>query len=350
MLLLSILLAVASDSPTTVDISIVGTADLHGRVATLPLLGGYLDALRAARPKSVVLVDGGDMFQGTLESDMNEGETVIRAYTLLGYDAVTIGNHEFDYGPVGPKTAADERDEPRGALRERAKQAQRAFPFLAANLMEEGMAPKWDNVRGSTVAHLANGVNVGIIGVTTVATPETTIAANFVRLSVTPIKDAIVAEAAKVRAQGADIVVVTAHAGGRCEKFEDKNDLSVCDQKAEIFELARALHPGTVDVIVAGHVHAGLAHEVNGIAIIESFAQGKAFGRVDLQWDSKDHRVRERKIFAPKFLKDGDTYEGHAVTKSTEIERVVAPAIARAEASKKPSSALTPTSRRSETG
>src|SRR6478752_1736260 len=88
----------------TVTISIVGTNDVHGHLGGLPLFAGYLANLRAARAHDgggVVLVDGGDVFQGTLESNLREGAPMVAAYDLLGYDAVTIGNHEFDYGPVG---------------------------------------------------------------------------------------------------------------------------------------------------------------------------------------------------------------------------------------------------------
>jgi hypothetical protein len=79
--------------------------DLHGRIAALPLFGGYLRNLRAVRARdggAVLLLDGGDLFQGTIESNAEEGMPVIRAYAALGYHAVTVGNHEFDYGPEGP--------------------------------------------------------------------------------------------------------------------------------------------------------------------------------------------------------------------------------------------------------
>ena len=60
---------------------------------------------------------------------------MIAAYNALGYTAAAIGNHEFDFGPVGaaatPRTPADD---PRGALKARAAAA--AFPFLAANLLD----------------------------------------------------------------------------------------------------------------------------------------------------------------------------------------------------------------------
>src|SRR5262245_25918512 len=96
---------------STLTISVVATTDLHGGVLArgdrggLALLGGYLRNIRAVRTQDgggVLLVDSGDMFQGTLESNLNEGAAVVGAYNALGYAAAAIGNHEFDYGPVGP--------------------------------------------------------------------------------------------------------------------------------------------------------------------------------------------------------------------------------------------------------
>src|SRR5687767_1552592 len=111
---------------TPVTLSIVGTNDLHGGVTAragrggLALLGGYLKNLRAARARdggAVLLVDGGDMFQGTLESNLAEGAPVVAAYNALGYTAAAVGNHEFDFGPVGPAaTPRGPSDDPNGAL------------------------------------------------------------------------------------------------------------------------------------------------------------------------------------------------------------------------------------------
>ena len=65
-----------------------------------------------------MLIDAGDMFQGTLESNLQEGAPVIAAYNLLRYDAAAIGNHEFDYGPVGPAAMPTAPgDDPLGALK-----------------------------------------------------------------------------------------------------------------------------------------------------------------------------------------------------------------------------------------
>src|SRR6187549_2606904 len=105
----------------SVTISIVGTNDLHGAIDRLPILAGYVANLRAARAADggeVLVIDAGDMFQGTLGSNLGEGAAVVAAYNRIGYDAAAIGNHEFDFGPAGPAaTASEPGDDPRGALR-----------------------------------------------------------------------------------------------------------------------------------------------------------------------------------------------------------------------------------------
>jgi 2',3'-cyclic-nucleotide 2'-phosphodiesterase (5'-nucleotidase family) len=315
-----------------IEISIVGTSDLHGHIETLPLFAGYVDALRAARPGRVALVDAGDMFQGTLESNLEEGAVVIDAYIKLGYATVTIGNHEFDYGPVGPAVVVlpGTGGDPRGALKARAAQAAGHFPFLAANLLENGRPVRWPNVLPSAMVRVAGGVDIGIIGVTTMDTPTTTISANFVGLAVTPIESAVVREADWLRSRGAEIVVVAAHAGGRCTRFDHPDDLSSCEPDGEIFRVARALPPRAVDMIVAGHTHQGVAHRIAGIPIVQSYAHGKAFGRVDLTWDPAEGHVVAARIHPPTEISAQGSYEGAKVQPSAEIARVIQPAVDRA--------------------
>lgn len=270
----------------SVTLSIVGTNDLHGAVDRLPILAGYIANLRAARAADggdVLVLDAGDMFQGTLASNLAEGAPVIAAYNLIGYDAVAIGNHEFDFGPAGPAvTASGPEEDPRGALRARAGEA--GFPMLLANVLarDTGQRPGWDNVLGSTLIEKA-GVIVGVIGVTTEATPFTTMPANFVGLEMVAPALAIRTEAEALRRRGASVVVVAAHVGAKCSAFADPNDLSSCDPHQELFDVLQAVPAGSIDVVVAGHTHAGIAHRIAGVAVIESYASGRAFGRVDLR-------------------------------------------------------------------
>ncbi|MFO0685780.1 MAG: 5'-nucleotidase C-terminal domain-containing protein [Sandaracinus sp.] len=297
--------AAAVEAPHgTVTLSIVGTNDNHGHVRALPLLAGYVANLRAARERDgggVVLLDGGDVFQGTLESNLREGAPMVTAYDLLGYDAVTIGNHEFDYGPTGADaTAQHEGQDPWGALR--ARIAESHFAWLSANLVDRSTHAHADLAAPSTVIERA-GVRLGLVGVTTEQTLTTTIAANVTSLSVRPLAVAIASEAQRLRSEEhVDVVVVLAHAGGNCHSVDDPHDLSSCESGQEIFEVADALPPGLVDVIVAGHTHAAVAHYVDGIAVIESRSYGRSFGRVDLVVDRDAHRIVESHVFPTQDL------------------------------------------------
>src|SRR5262249_26329075 len=151
----------------------------------------------------------------------------------------------------------------------------------------------------STIVEVA-GVKVGIVGVTTESTPRTTISSNFAGLAMAPLAATIASEAAALRAAGATVVVVAAHAGGDCKKLDDPHDLSSCDD-GEICRALRDVPAGAVDVVVGGHTHQGVAHEVNGVAVIQSYAEGRAFGRVDLQIDATGH-VTGHTIFPPRDL------------------------------------------------
>lgn len=335
--------------PDAVVLSIVATADLHGHIESLPWLAGHLRALREARQRDggdVLLVDAGDMFQGTLESNLSEGASVVRAYDALGYDAAAIGNHEFDFGPEGASAVPRApTDNPRGAIEARARDAH--FPLLTANVRHRDGRP-WTgpNLQPSVIVRKA-GVSVGLIGVTTESTPSVTDARNLVGLEITPIAHAVAAEAAALRAAGATTIVLLAHAGAACTSFESPDDLSSCSPRQEIFDVVRTLPAGTVDAIAAGHTHRAVAHRVNGVPIVEAYAEGEAFGRIDLVVDRASGRVRDSRIFPPRLLcgamRRTDTaarlepcrpepYEGKTIAADAGIDRLLAPARAQAAA------------------
>ncbi len=345
--------------PVPLTISIVGTTDVHGYVLEnrgrggLPVLGGYLRNLRAARAAdggAVILLDAGDTYQGGVESDMSEGALVIDAYNALGYTAAAIGNHDFEFGSLDrPGRLVNPTDDARGALKALAARAR--FPMLAANLLDEatGKPVTWPNVSPSVLVDVA-GLKVGILGVMTIDGLRATLVANVRGLRLAPLASTVKEEATALRARGADLVIVTAHAGGRCTQFQDPADLSSCDE-SEIFDVARGLPAGLIDVIVAGHTHAGLAHEVNGVPIIQANALGQSFGRVDVKVDRRTRRRVEAHLYAPRELctavypgreacpptDDADVratrvpamYEGRVVASDPAIAAAMAPELAR---------------------
>jgi 5'-nucleotidase len=288
-----------------VHVVIVGTTDVHGwynghvetpreggpgvRWGGLPILSSYLQALRAQNPGRVVLVDSGDMFQGTLESNLNEGEAVIRGYNALGYAAAAVGNHEFDFGPIGPAPSPRAPgDDPLGALKRNARLA--AFPLLSANMVEKanGRTPSWASPHTLVTVR---GAKIGIIGLSTPDTPAVTLAVNVAALDFTDPVAPTVAAANALRARGADAVIVIAHMGGRCTDLTDTHSLASCDRQQEAVRYIEQLPPGTIDAWFAGHTHAQMRHFVNGVATVQGLAQSREFSVVDLYIDPATKRV-----------------------------------------------------------
>lgn len=306
-----------------VRVVVVGTTDVHGWFnghidvpqdggpgvvwGGLPALAGYIEALRKENDGRVVLVDAGDMFQGTLESNMFEGEAVVRGYNALGYDAAAVGNHEFDFGPVGPDVIArTAQDDELGAIKRNARIAN--FPFLSANMVEKatGKTPLW--ARRYTIVR-TGGVKIGIIGLSTPDTPNVTMAANVIDLEFTEPVNATIVASRELRAQGVDAIVVTAHMGGRCGSTADPHDTGSCHEQQEAMEYLQALPPGTIDAFFAGHTHAQMRHYVNGIPAAQGLAYSREFSAIDLWIDPQADKVVRSEI-RPLTMICSFVYEG----------------------------------------
>jgi 5'-nucleotidase len=361
--------AAGTAAADSVTLSIVGTNDLHGRFTTddqgrggLTVLGGYIANLRAARAAdggAVLVLDAGDTFQGGNESNLAEGLMIVDAYNAIGYTALAVGNHDFDYGPVDPREPAAEwlpqpvRGAPpgdmQGALKAAAARAR--FPFLAANIVEAGTGKpvQWPNVLPSTLVELA-GVRVGLVGTITETGLRQTLSAHVVGLATRPLAPTIAEQARALRERGAELVVLATHAGGWCSETSAPHDLSSCDDASEIFKLARELPRGTLQAIVAGHTHGTVAHFVGGVPIISVRNFGAQFGRMDLTFDTALREIVAVRIHEPQNVcarvepepRSGEcavapaglvaAYEGRPVVPSTAVAAAMEPELARVRA------------------
>ena len=250
-------------------IRIIGTNDFHGALAPRAyngpaIRGGAANVatmITKARSQCAppecesVLVDGGDLFQGTPASNFAQGRPVVDYYNAVGYVATAVGNHEWDWG--------------REVLRARMKQAK--FAFLAANVRDSlGKDIPW--VRNDTLVQRGR-YKVGIIGVATVETPTTTRSMNVEGLRFVdagPIVDTLTR---RLRARGADVVIVIAHAGAFCDAGKP------CD--GEIVRLASSITEH-VDAIVSGHTHTLINTVVNGIPIVQARHRGQSIETLDV--------------------------------------------------------------------
>jgi 5'-nucleotidase len=327
---LSLLLTASVARAETVQLRLLETSDRHGHLEEAALLGGYLAEERKAHPGRVLLLDGGDLFTGTLESDFDEGAAVVRAMNALGYDAVAVGNHDFDFGPVGVHaTPRAPGEDPRGALSARMKEAK--FPFLTTNVVEKDGAI----LRGAkpfVVRELA-GVKVGVVGGTTEDLPRTTIAPNLAGLSVAPLAERIPRAVADARKAGATVVVVVLHAGAECPipsaplDREHPGTVDGC-KPGELVSLARALaqRPAAErpDAIFGGHTHRPNALVVDGIPVAQGGASGQLYAAITLDVDKASGKATG---FSETLVK----LDAHHAA-DDKVAQAVAPDLARAAA------------------
>ena len=260
--------------PQGPTLRVITTNDFHGRLeptadANGTLRGGaayVASEIQKARSEcaacQTIVLDGGDLFQGTLVSNLSYGRPVVDYYNKVGYTAGALGNHEFDWGV--------------DTLRARMRGLD--FPLLAANVRyKDGRDVPW--IRDDTIV-VRGKTKVGIIGI---ITPETataarpTIVAPFKFLDPAPVIDD---RARDLRARGANVIVVVAHEGGFCNA---NNNSEQCT--GDIFKVVPRITE-KVDLMIAAHTHAAVNTRVNDIPVTEARWAGQAIGIADIPLDA----------------------------------------------------------------
>ena len=309
----------AYQAPQSADIAsivIMGTNDIHGALApqnaktrefdpqkAIPytkggaaILAAHIQQLRFTYGNRLILLNGGDNFQGTLESNLEEGAPVVTFMNSQGFAASSIGNHEFDFGPVGPEGTPGD---PLGAIK--ARMSESKFQWVAANVLDKktGKLPDFANTHPSVIVDTGS-LRVGVIGLSTLQTPTTTRPTFVKDLEFTPLKDAVLRESKALREKGADLIVAVAHAGLFCEVGgarpghelrTEKDPQGRCDGDDEIVQLLKGIPTGTLDAVVSGHTHSIVHHWVNGVPVIQAGARALYYNLIFLSFDKKNHRV-----------------------------------------------------------
>ena len=221
--------------------------DLKGKtIGGLAHLASAINLVRMEAKAPVLLLDAGDLIGDTMIAELTEGQALIGVFNHLQYDAMTLGNHEPDFGMA--------------ALRDRIKDAK--FPFVAANLSNRSDRASF--VAPYVIRKLA-GISVGIVGLTYPKTPWTTSPKNVEELTFLDPAAAIELQLPKLHRDGADLIVVLSHLGLGGDK-----------------QLATEV--SGIDVIVGGHSHNRMEHaeRVGDTLIVQAGAHGSDLGRLDL--------------------------------------------------------------------
>ncbi|KUO71942.1 MAG: hypothetical protein APF77_04640 [Clostridia bacterium BRH_c25] len=255
-------------------ISLITVNDFHGAMTGsssnpgIAKLVAYLKNEEKANKNGTLILSAGDMFQGTADSNLLYGKSVVTAMNEAGFDAMVLGNHEFDWGL--------------DKLKERI--AESNFPYLGANLIDKATGKTADFIKPYTIIE-KNGINVGIIGI---VTPETATKTKPEMVEPFEFRDpAVVVNALvpEVKQAGADVIVVLSHLG----IYQDSKTGEITGEAAELAESVTG-----VDAIIAGHTHVNACGFVNNIPVVSNAYNGRSVGHVDIFMDSAAKTVTKR--------------------------------------------------------
>jgi len=218
-----------------------------------------IDAIRAAHPNHVTLAAGDLIGASPLASALFLDEPTIGVMNRIGLDYATLGNHEFDHGRAELLRIAHGGCAKLTARTPCALEPYHgaAFPFLAANTLTESGAPLFQPSALRRFSSGARAVTIGIIGETLQGTGALSPPDATAGLSWADEADTANAEAAKLKAAGADTVILLIHQGSRTSSQHP--DPNACQgltgaPGADIRPILDRLTPA-IDVVISGHTH-----------------------------------------------------------------------------------------------
>ncbi|ERK07542.1 5'-nucleotidase [Serratia fonticola AU-AP2C] len=302
--LLSLLLCLSTSAMAAepVNITILGTSDLHGTfvpwdystdtenlAGSLSQIATQVHKVRAQQP-NVILVDAGDTIQGNFVETFKNDKTspMILGFNALDYDVWVMGNHEFDFGL---KALATPLSQFKGTA-------------LAGNIV-------WDSGKPYLPAYKIverQGVKIGIIGMDTPMTAEFAKGTDRIDgLTFTDPVQAVKKVIQQIHGQ-VDAIVLVAHMG--IDNENQRPGTGVGDIARDNPELA---------AIVAGHMHVKVDKEViNGVIVTEPDKYGRALSRIDLQFEQQNGKY-------VLINKDSYTYPIKGISSDKKLEEIYQP-------------------------
>ncbi|MDP8286183.1 MAG: bifunctional UDP-sugar hydrolase/5'-nucleotidase [Candidatus Electryonea clarkiae] len=298
-----------------IKLNLLFSNDVHGGIDAVlatfmnpdfpPPLGGaasaatYIESVRELAEENgeaVLLLDAGDFFQGHPIGTMSEGVAVINYMNWIGYDAMTLGNHEFDLGF--------------DTLLETISLAE--FPIVCANIIVEETGKLVPGCLPYIIKNI-KGIDIAIIGVSTLDTPFMSFPENIKGLKFVDVAETVEKYIKEVKEQGVDLIFVLGHMGIPYD-VEPAYQYDIVE--GHINDKDRrwpdnAMHvaykvPG-IDVFVAGHIHKGYnipwEEPENHTLITQNYGYGSNIGHLILTIDTDTKTLSGYEL--PAYI-DGD--------------------------------------------
>ena len=291
-------------------IPIIHTNDIHGSfypkkillpdnemysIGGLEYLGKYASIMSEEWGERFLYFDTGDQFQGGIEGYISQGNIMMDFFNTLKVKKSVFGNHEFDYGIPFLKEYMDKAN----------------FDWIIDNVKNTttGKYITFPKQKKSMIIEAGDNnfkVKLGIIGLATketIASTNTKIDDLFFDDYVKIIEE----ESNKLKAKGANAIIVIGHLGLYCRndpdevkleyKYRDiKLNQSHCRETDEAYKLLHKLKNNTIDILLAGHRHDVTHHWVNGFPVMSNDRNGKYAQIVYLPFDRKTKELINDKI------------------------------------------------------
>lgn len=265
----------ASAANPTVDIQLLNVSDWHGQLDPINGVGGaavlstYFQMERAANPNTLTLTAGDAVGATPPLSNFFDDEPAILAMNLMGFDADTFGNHNFDHGISRLQTHIGLAD----------------FQYVSANLKNRDA-----NLTGVKDFEIfdVGGIKVAVIGITNPEAPTLVFPGSFGTIVPTdPIPAANKARAAAKRA-GADLFVVITHMG--ITGFDGVTGAPF----GPLIDFANNV--GGFDVILGDHTDFQFSGIINNALVYENRSRGLTYAKATLTVDTRSKKVKERSV------------------------------------------------------
>ncbi|MGB6127849.1 MAG: 5'-nucleotidase C-terminal domain-containing protein [Psychrilyobacter sp.] len=260
-----------------VEFKVMHVNDTHGRVEAgkydgmgLARVSTIVKQTRAEDP-NVLFLDAGDTIHGTVFAALTKGGSVVRVMNEMGYDAMTTGNHDYNYG-------LDRIEKLQNTMN---------FPVVVSNLTYKDTGEK--AFKPYTIKTLPNGVRVGIFGL---ATPETAYKTNPTNVEAVTFDDPIASAKESVialEAQGVNYIIALSHLG--------------MDEDSFYTSIKVAQEVDGIDLIVDGHSHTTLEEGmwVKETLIVQSGFYDKNLGEVTIKLGENGSKVETAKLFTKEY-------------------------------------------------
>ncbi|MFH0806821.1 MAG: bifunctional UDP-sugar hydrolase/5'-nucleotidase [Elusimicrobiota bacterium] len=275
-------------------VTILSMNDFHAEFNKAAIISSYINYYRKNQ-NNVVWVMSGDYFKGSALDSISKGKASIEILNKFAPDALSLGNHEFDWG-------AD-------ILEKRMKEAK--FPFVCSNIVYESNPEKY--FAQPYLIKEINGVKILFIGIIMENLDSLIGKDRALGLKVLPIKDTI-EKICKKYGKDANLTVVLSHQGLREDEL-----------------LAKELAPDAgVDIIAGGHSHALTENpeKINDIIITQDGAKGKTLGKLDVTVDLESRSVKDYDWKLIPMVETNEIKPDKTVTELLEKEeKVFAPGI-----------------------